>query len=437
MPPPSVPSNPNINIFSHPYWQFNADGNIIPTVPSGSPAPVEMSESDRTILLESIPGIAPGMEATPFFEIVVRNSPLGGSLITWGLKRTFNDPLPYRFDLYWSETPTGPYTLVDTPVLINTYWAADPEQRLFALDVESYYAIKLTTPSGVHWSYASNANSFWNKRDWLIGREICRKEFLLCRKFTGWYGFLLKRRVWGPQCPRCSDFDTAEPSDGHCEVCYGVGKDGGYWTPFPTFAYNMEGSPTQFKQVDDKIGLAENVVLPKMRMLGYPHLATNDVFVHYGSGRRFFVRPVQIVAEIKGMPIVYVCELRLAPYTDIIYVYPKIVTPTPPEPPEPPPGSEPTYEMPPTPDPLKIQWSGGEWNLGLDVDDPLYHTTAGYPLPTGLDSFTWVHGDGSAAELTFTEIADGWTVSGDPAVDGTYMPSGTVAGLTVFSLVQE
>ena len=437
MPPPLVPSNPNINVFSHPYWQFNEDRNIIPVVPTGTSAPQELTPSDQAILIESIPGIAPGMDATPFFEIVVKNSPLGGTMITWGMKRTFADPLPYTFEVYWAETSTGPYIKVDAPTLINTYWAVDPEHRTFALDVESYYAIKLTTPNGEYWSYASSANSLWNKKDWLIGREICRKEFLMCRKFVGWYGFLLKRIVWGPTCTRCSDFDTNEPSDGHCDVCYGTGKDGGYWNPFPTFVYNLEGSPTQFKQVDDKVGLAENIVLPKMRMLGYPHLATNDVFVHYGSGRRFFIRPVHVVAEIKGMPIIYVCELRLAPYTDIIYEFPKIVAPpTPPPGPEPP-ESEPTYEQPPMAPTVKIQWAEGEWQLGEDLENVLYHTTAGYPLPNGLDSFTWVKEDGSASVLTFEEAADGWEIAGDPDVAGLYMPSGSVSGLPVYSRVDE
>jgi len=135
MPPPEVPSNPNINLFNHPYWEFNADRNLIPVVPAGSPAPSTLTESDQKLLLEAIPGIAPGMAETPFFEIIVKNSPMGGSLITWGLKRGFDDPLSYRFDLYWAETSTGTLTRVDTPVLINTYWAVDPDRRVFALDI--------------------------------------------------------------------------------------------------------------------------------------------------------------------------------------------------------------------------------------------------------------------------------------------------------------
>jgi len=430
----SVPSNPSVTLFQTPYWEFNADSNLIPVIPAKAPSPSVLTSSDQKLLLDSLPGLAPGMDATPFFEISIKNSPMGGSLISWGLKRSFNDPLSYRFDIYWGETATGTLTRVDTPVLINTYFAVDPTRRLFALDIESFYAIKLTTPNGEYWSYVTNANSFWNKRDWLIARDICRKEFLICRKFTGWYGFLLKRKIWGANCPRCSDFDTKEAADGHCEICYGTAKDGGYWSPFPTFVYNMEAGPTQFKQIDDKAGLNENIVLPKMRMLASVLPATNDVFIQYGSGKRFFLRPINVAAEIKGMPIVYVCELRLAPYTDIIYLYP-IITPPPTPPPVPPePESEPY--VPPESTTLVIQWFDGEWRLGPDTDTTLYRTNAGYPV-TGFDSFTWVHEDGTPADLTFSEIPDGWTIEGDPVVDGSYITAGATAGLPVFLRAEE
>lgn len=423
-----------MNIFGYPYWTIDSAGNLTPVVPSGVPETGSTPAVDPGLIPDLIAGAAPGMDGTPFFEIVVKNSPLGGSMITWGLKRGFNDPLPYQFQVYWAETPMGPFTAVDHPALINTYWAVDPTQRLFAMDIESYYAIRLTTPNGEYWSFASSANANWSKKDWLIGREICRKEFLLFRKYTGWQGFLLKRKIWGATCPRCGDFDTQEPSDGHCLVCYGTGKDGGYWSPFPTFTYSIGGGPTHFKQADDNTSLSENIVMQNMRMLGYPHLATNDVFIHYGSGRRYFVRPVKMECEIKGIPIVYMCELRQAPFTDVIYKYPYQPVPEPvPEPPAPPESeSEPIV---PAGELFKIQWSLGEWRLGLDLDHVLYRTTGGYPLANGLDSFTWVAADGTASSLVVTEQDTGYTVSGDVLVAGTYVPNGESEGLTLFERV--
>jgi hypothetical protein len=423
-----------MNIFGHPYWRLDSTGKLTPVVPDvglGSVPEISPMPADLKLLPTILPTVAPGMLGTPFMEVVVKNCPLGGSLITWGLKRDFCDPLPYRFDVFWSETPTGDYERVDTPVLVNTYWAVDPAQRLWALDIESYYAVRMTTPNGEYWAYAANANSPWRKKDWLIAREICRKEFLMFRKFTGWDGFLLKRRVWGSACSRCKDFDTNEPSDGHCLTCFGTGKEGGYWPPFPTFVHNMGDGPTQFKQADDNTSLSENLVLQGMRILGYPHLATNDVFLHYGSGRRYFVRPVKVAAEIKGIPIIWTCELRQAPYTDVIYKFPQPPV-VPPEPPEPPtPESEPTYVQPPVLPVFRISWVDGEWQLGKTGQAPLYRTTGGYPMANALDSFTWAP-DG----LSVSEQDTGYVISGSDVVAGLYMPRGDYAGLPVFEIVR-
>jgi len=417
-----------VDVFGYPYWQIQVDGKLEPRIPSSIPQNDGLLPPiDPELIPTLIPTSAPGMQGTPFFEIIVKNSPLGGSMIVWGLKRDFADPPPYKFEVYWAETPTGKFEKIDSPVLINTYWAVDPERRLFALDIESCYAIRMVTSVGEYWSYASNANANWNKKDWLIAREICRKEFLMNRKYVGWDGFLLKRMIWGAPCPRCADFDTKEAKDGSCLACFGTGKDGGYWAPFPTFAYQMEPGPVQFKQVDDNSALTENTIHQNMRVLAYPNLATNDVFIHYGSGRRFFIRPVNVAASIKGIPIIYTCEMRLAPYTDVIYQFPP-APPVPPKPPEPPapPESEP-YIAPPVEPKFKIQWANGEWQLGLDLEHVLYHTTGGYPMPNGLDSFTW-----EPSGLTFTETGDGYQIDGGD-VAGLYYPAGdTASGLPVF-----
>jgi hypothetical protein len=367
---------------------------------------------------------------TPFVEIIVKNNPLGGTLITWALRQDFCEAAPYTFRLYWCESPNGKRTEVNTPVLINTYFAIDTEQRTWALDIESYYVITLKTAQGTYESYPAHANAFWKKRDWLIAREICRKEYLLCRKFTGWEGWLVKRMIWGPKCPRCADIDTQDARDGHCLACYGTGKEGGYWPRYPSFVYNMQSGPSQFKQLNDNAGLTEDAVMTNMRILGYPHLATNDVLILEGSGRRFFVRPVKIEAEIKGIPLVYTCELRLAPATDIIYRFPYQPEPPPPPPVPPTPESEPTYTQPEPLPPMSIKWLDGEWRLGT-----LYRTNSGYPMPDGLDTFTWTHADGSAASLVITEAGGGYTVAGDNVVAGNYQPKGLASGLTIFERV--
>jgi hypothetical protein len=278
--------------------------------------------------------------------------------------------------------------------------------------------VKVTTPAGEHWSYPTNAYSLWNKKDWLIGREICRKEYLMHRKFVGWQGWLLKRKIWGAKCPRCADFDTETPANGHCPICYGTGKDGGYWSPFPTFAYNMSGGRQVFKQINEDVGMSDVRVFKDMRILGYPLLSTNDVFVHEGSGRRFYVRPTVVAAEIKGMPVVYVAELRQAPFTDEIYMYGR-----PPAEPEPTPEPEnPTYVAPVVVQPL-IFWLHGEWRIG-QIEQFKASTTGATPQ-ANLQSYVWTG-------ATVTKSGDQFVVAGNPEIDGVYTKAGMITGAQAY-----
>jgi len=356
--------------------------------------------------------------ANPFLELVVRNNPLGGTLISWGLQRDFNDPLPYRFTVYWSETPEGDQHEVNTPELLNTYSATDYTRRLWAMDTESYYTVVMETPDGTYVSPPVNANAYWAKRNWLVAREICRKEMLLFQKFTGWKGWLLKTKVWGPDCPRCGDHDVGGAADAHCPTCYGTGKDGGYWAPFATYTYNMQSGPQARKTVQQSAGLAEPLVLPGMRWPGFPQLATNDVFVHEGSGNRYYVRTVQVVADVKSIPVIYVSELVQAPYTDIIYTVPITeedgqTT-----------GSE--GEVTVAQETASIYWEQGEWRLAATDGEFSYHTNNALPDAGSLDTFTW------SGTLLMERTANGFTVNASEAA-GDYVAAGTYNGLVRFT----
>jgi hypothetical protein len=295
----------------------------------------------------------------------------------------------------------------------------------------------MTTGKATYVSYAKGANSYWSKRDWLLGREICRKERMLMRKFTGWEGYVLKRKIWGERCPRCADFDSDEVAEGKCPVCYGTGKLGGYWEGYPTFAYNMQGGPTQFKEMDDKVGLKENIEIPQMRMLAYPHLSTNDIFVHEESGRRYYIRPVNIAAEIKGVPIIYVVTLKLAPFSDVAYDVPKI--PVPYIPPE---EESQQQEIPAPEQPAAasyyIFWHMGEWYLGPvlgETTSSLYRTNSGYPLADGLDSYTWeaINEEGGDMSVTFLDDSTfSVAIEGDLGLSGNYEDVGEYEGLVSF-----
>ena len=168
------------------------------------------------------------------------------------------------------------------------------------------------------------------------------------KKQVGSKGYLFKRKVFGETCPECVDWDTGDVAKSSCTVCYGTGFVGGYWNPFST--YIDTNLIPRNKQHTDQAGIIEPE-RTQARMLGYPHVSTYDFFADYDTGKRWVIRNVQNAAELRGQPLIYLADIRLAPFTDPIYEIP-----LPEEPPEPgcnvaPPAGyeEPTPEPEPEP----------------------------------------------------------------------------------------
>jgi hypothetical protein len=279
--------------------------------------------------------LATVVDLNPFFEMYVKNDPRNGAMVIWGLRREFDDPGPYTYKMQWAETADADNWLdLDVGPLVDTYFAIDPHERAFSFDHESYYRLILTTGSNPYEGYVSPAvaaDGTWAKRDWLKARDICRKERLLISKYTGISGQLLKRRIWGPKCPRCADFDTDEPSQVKCLICYGTGIQGGYW-PSDSFIMDMTGKLPRFKTLDDNKGLDEQPVM-SVRLFGYPDVGTNDLFKEDGSGKIWSFGTLENIANVKGIVIVQQGEARELPFTDVAYDWPNTEpVPVPPTP---------------------------------------------------------------------------------------------------------
>lgn len=399
----------------------------------------------------------------PFFELYVASAPTGGSIVYWGMDRAFNGVPPYTFTLEWAEAPDGEWETVTT--VVDTYFAVDPVQRMYAKEQQSCYRVRAayTEPcSGAAveaTSYAVQSYGTWTKRDWLIAREISRKELLLQRKYTGWSGNLLKRRIWGADCPVCADWDTDDPTFGKCTTCHGTGKLGGYWPGHAVYGYQMQAGPTKEQVSDPNVGMVENIALA-LRMSAYPHISTYDVFVENDTGRRFIVRKVDTVAEIRGIPLVYAVTMMLAPFTDAVYAVPITPEPVVPEVEEPAPVPVATDEFLEPVEPAEVVqtpaaepeeeaeesvvetelivdatpsygiWydrDTAQWMLGQHIGDEttaVYSTTNGTANPFFIDAYSW-----NTPGVSVTADTEQLVVTAPlAAASGTYIRSGTYEG---------
>jgi len=259
-----------------------------------------------------------------FYMVHVSYLIRGGTRVMWTLMPTFNDPLPWTFQLQTGR--------IDSPEaddwenvgisFENTCYAIDSEQRTYSSgQQDTFYRIKLTTPVGIYYSNPTAKVGILTPRDWRLAREIVRREKLL-QFYASQDGYLLKRRVTGKDCPVCLDLQTMEVTNPYCTQCWGTGKECGYYYPIACVWAELS-TTTHRRQMDDQAtrGTIEDIVI-SAKMLMLPMIEEMDVWVNRKTDDRYYIQSIQNSAELRGVPLVAKIEFRLAPFSDVIYRIP-------------------------------------------------------------------------------------------------------------------
>lgn len=242
-----------------------------------------------------------------------------GSYIEWWMDPAFDAPGPWTFYVERSEALSGVYELVATtenqPFAYDTTITPDKTGL-----INWWYRIRVKTGEGVYYlSDPVSAGDTWNKRDWLLGSRIIRKELLLLRKRSGLEGVLLKRRTIGDQCTSCVDPATGESQDAHCRICFGTGFVGGYYAPID---YLVAFAPTQVTIKQDEFQGTTVTEVNPARAVASPIPSPNDIWINNKTSQCYRVgSSVLPVAHIRANPIVLSFSLGLLPSSDIIYTY--------------------------------------------------------------------------------------------------------------------
>jgi hypothetical protein len=157
-----------------------------------------------------------------------------------------------------------------------------------------------------------------NERDWLLAREVIRKEQLRNR-LVSVPGYLLKQYRYGKPCPRCRDELTQEVSDANCPVCSGTGFEVGYHPPLPLQFWDLSPEILQ-ERVDTQVkGATRENAYVTARVLGFPSLYKDDIWVNEATDERWLVDTVQVIAAVRNVPIVYNVRMGLVPFNNGIY----------------------------------------------------------------------------------------------------------------------
>lgn len=264
------------------------------------------------------------LECGVFKRVQIRTMPLGGTMIAWELYEGFKAKGPFHFFVDFARSGSNEWQPINTSPVVDDCFFTDVTQRHYDQLADFYYRVRLLLPNegcAVHLSQPHQANGLWLKPDWLLAREIIRKEYLLQTKRTNMsaHGWIFKRRRWGQLCSRCLDWDTQEVKT-ECASCFGTKFEGGYF-PAIDFRVTWDAPWNRSFLYHEQVSIQNNVKRIG-RAVAYPYLDKNDVFMRRDSGERYHIDKINTVVEVGGIPIVVMVEMNLAPTTDLIYTIP-------------------------------------------------------------------------------------------------------------------
>jgi len=225
-----------------------------------------------------------------------------GFLFHWRLRGGFNDPRPWKFRVQGALSPDGPWADL-SPVLENVIsWRAEGGLRVNKSDV-IFLRLSMETPAGRYVSETRSPYGDLDRKEFLIGREIMRKEILHMSKMAGTECGVWTVANYGDRCPHCIDPVTGQPRVGHCRYCFGTGFYPAYTGPFPCWCTFSENNQHQLQEGPDGNGMLEQKRF-QVRMVNAVPVKKNDIVHDVRSGKRYNVNSVQIVAELRRVPLV-------------------------------------------------------------------------------------------------------------------------------------
>lgn len=263
--------------------------------------------------------------ATPFQRVVPFPTIEFGTRVSWELRPQFTAPGPYSFQLQTGRTGVSAaddWADVGEPV-VDTYYALDDEKRVFGKSQWTHYRVKLTDANDtVYYSAPVNAAGFLSYNAYQNARATIQQWLQRVRSRVNVVAvpiYVLKRRLYGTPCTECLDYQQQLSNDSHCTTCYGTGFVGGYFAPDSCQYFVPQPSNRRLK-VDEQLtrGTVDDQVT-QGTLLADPYVQQNDVIVMANTDDRYIVHSVTDKVLIAGVPIFCDVELRLAPYSDIIY----------------------------------------------------------------------------------------------------------------------
>ena len=241
-----------------------------------------------------------------------------GFVFHWRLAGGFNYRGPWRFTVQQGETQEGPWVDLSPPLDDAFAWRA-PDAPRVNKERELFFRLVLETAEGMYASDARMPYGDLTRSEFLIGREVMRREVLHMSRMAG-----VECEVWsacdyGPRCLKCIDPITGHSRDDHCRFCLGTGRCPPYRGPFGVWCLFSEDNQHKVEEGAEGNGVVAHRNFT-VRMVSSVPVKKNDVLKDLRTGKMYYVGEVQVSAELRRVPLVQTLQVSEAAVTDPAYM---------------------------------------------------------------------------------------------------------------------
>lgn len=245
--------------------------------------------------------------------------PREGVHCQWQLEPETTDPETVEIDLERSESPSGPWTCLQTLDPMTQFSFTDRTAPWRPKNMAILYRLVGRTRSQGQVVAVSPPFGFQGQLP-LDAVEIIRQHNILLRGVnghvsqTGIKATVYKRRTFGPRCPDCTDAVTKRIVVGQCGSCGGTGfRDRGYYNPIVVY---MTFSPHPRVLQLANLGKIEDNETTAF-LTNFPLLYAGDMVVEPNEAH-WHVKQVD-VTERKRTIVHQVIRLRQLDHGDVEY----------------------------------------------------------------------------------------------------------------------
>lgn len=251
-----------------------------------------------------------------FRSFTISPSYLGGFLYCWEVCGGFNDPGPWSFVVQRGPTGDGPWKDI-SPRLVNVVaWKDEGGKNLVGKSNTLYFRVVMKTPAGTYVSHAMQPYGDLGRREYLLAREIIRRESLRARVLSGVECDLYIRSTFGPKCTFCIDPVTGDVRDSHCKKCLGTGRYPAYFGPHRMMlSFSTDSAHSKDNSND---GTHETRMFEAMA-IGNPVIKKGDVIVDVKQDKRYVVGVASVVSEVRRVACLQKVGFSEAPLSDPVY----------------------------------------------------------------------------------------------------------------------